>query len=186
MQGTARERRAPRISSSMISPSGPVIRTAWENGRAVRHAAQTVNNCLANGNLRVDDGSMSSISAEGNALRFTPGSEEAYFYETFPCTTASSEGYDAISFSLQGPEDGLVILEIQTKSSCSDEEYTSVEIEVDELTGSLTLPLDSWSGANGDAITALVWKGFSDTDAEWELGPIEFVCADPVDEPGKT
>ena len=130
---------------------------------------------------------MTSISASGNTLLFTP-KQDSYFYETFPCTKASSGGYDAVSFSIKGPKGASATLEIQSTESCDVEEYTSVWTEIKDLTGkrqTITLPLDEWSGANADAITALVWSTFSKTGSEWELGQIEFVCADPSESPGQ-
>lgn len=158
-------------------------RAACSSNLLVDDFSQWSSNRNSLGTWTSDDGSMTSISVSENSIRFTPG-DGSYFYETLPCTSASDDGYNAVSFSLKGPEGANAVLEIQTKSSCSDEAYTSVVVELEDSTGSqqtITLPLDSWSGANLNAITAFVWAGFSDTSSEWELGEIEFVCADPAE-----
>jgi len=41
-----------------------------------------------------DDGSMSSISASAGVLSFKPKAG-SYFYETFPCQAASTNGYNS-------------------------------------------------------------------------------------------
>ncbi|KAF1814576.1 polysaccharide deacetylase [Eremomyces bilateralis CBS 781.70] len=126
-----------------------------------------------------DDGSMTSISASGGTLTFKPKSG-SYFYETFACQTASTNGHQAISFSIKGPAGGSLALEVQSKTSCSASSYNSAYSFVSGLTGStqtVTVPLSSFSGANANAITAFVWSGFSDTTTNWQLGNIQFVCA---------
>lgn len=128
-----------------------------------------------------DDGSMRSLTSSGNSITFTPKEDQSsYFYETFECQRASSEGYNAVSFSIQGPKDASVMVEIQTKSSCSATGYSSVWHLVEGLTGSkqtVTIPFTSWAGANSDAITGLVWSTYSKREVSWELSNIQFVCS---------
>ncbi|KAF2278573.1 glycosyl hydrolase [Westerdykella ornata] len=124
-----------------------------------------------------DDGSMTSISASGGVLSFTPKAD-SYFYETFPCQAASSNNYNSVQFSVKGPAGSSLTLEIQTQSSCSATTYTSSFFTVSGLTGNtqtITVPLNSFSGANTNAITAFVWSGFSATTG-WQLSNIQFGC----------
>ncbi|KAI0021073.1 glycosyl hydrolase [Xylariomycetidae sp. FL0641] len=121
---------------------------------------------------------MTSISAANNALSFVP-SAQSYFYENLECIEASSDGYNALSFSVDGPSGASFLVEIQTKSSCAATTYTSTWHNVTSLTGSkqvVSIPLSSFSGANPDAITAFVWSTFSETGSEWQLGDLELVC----------
>ena len=67
---------------------------------------------------------MSSISASAGVLSFKPKAG-SYFYETFPCQAASTNGYNSVSFQMKGPAGGSATLEIQTKTSCSATTYTS-------------------------------------------------------------
>ncbi|KAF2748604.1 carbohydrate esterase family 4 protein [Sporormia fimetaria CBS 119925] len=124
-----------------------------------------------------DDGSMTSISASGGILSFTPKAS-SYFYENIPCQAASSDGYNSLQFTVKGPAGGSITLEIQTKSSCSASTYTSHWYGVTGLTGStqtVTIPLSSFAGANANAITAFVWSGFSGT-AGWQMSNVQLGC----------
>ncbi|KAH6660640.1 hypothetical protein BKA67DRAFT_60931 [Truncatella angustata] len=126
-----------------------------------------------------EDGTMTSVSASNGALTFTP-SASAYFYETLACETATTNGYDAVAFSVQGPAEGSVGLELQTSTSCSESAHASYYYQVSGLTGSpqtITVPLSSFIGANLDAIQGVVWFGFSSTDFSWQFGNIELVCS---------
>ncbi|KAK8088273.1 carbohydrate esterase family 4 protein [Apiospora hydei] len=121
---------------------------------------------------------MTSISVIDGSLTFTPKAN-SYFYETFPCTQAKNDGYNAVSFSVIGPAGGAASLEIQTKSSCSASAYSSSYFTVSGLTGSkqtVTVPLSSFSGAKINAITGLVWSSFSKTGVKWVLNDVQFVC----------
>ncbi|KAK6070224.1 polysaccharide deacetylase [Seiridium cupressi] len=125
-----------------------------------------------------DDGTMASISASDGILTFTPNGT-SYFYETLACQSAVTNGYDAIIFSIQGPENGTAALEIQTSTSCSESAYASYYYAITGLTGSnqtINVPLSSFVGANLDAIQGFVWYGFSSSDEPWQLGDIELVC----------
>ncbi|KAJ4376309.1 hypothetical protein N0V83_001592 [Neocucurbitaria cava] len=126
-----------------------------------------------------DDGTMSSISASGGVLSLKPKSG-AYFYETFACQAASSNGYNSVTFSVKGPSSGSFTLEIQTKTACSAASYTSKYYTVSGVTGTaktITVPLSSFSGANANAITGFVWSGFSSNTVTWQLSNIAFGCS---------
>ncbi|RAR00144.1 carbohydrate esterase family 4 protein [Stemphylium lycopersici] len=126
-----------------------------------------------------DDGSMTSISASNGVLSFKPKSG-SYFYETFPCQAATSNGYDSLTFDIKGPAGGSATLEIQTKTSCSATSYTSKYISVAGLTGNtqtIKVPLSQFSGANGNAVTGFVWSGFSSTSITWQMSKIAFGCS---------
>ncbi|KAJ2894008.1 putative glycosyl hydrolase protein [Zalerion maritima] len=130
------------------------------------------------GSWTSDDGSMTSISGSGSELTFVPGS--GYFYETFSCTAADDEGYGGIRFDLSGPSGASTIVEIQTMSSCSASSYTSYYYQVTGITSSsstITIPFSSWSGANSNAVTAIVWQDFSDTSGTYVLDNVAFSCA---------
>ncbi|PSN65776.1 glycosyl hydrolase-like protein [Corynespora cassiicola Philippines] len=130
------------------------------------------------GSWTSDDGSMTSISASNGVLSFTPKSD-SYFYETFPCQAASTDGYNSIQFSIKGPAGGSAALEIQTKSACSDASYKSQWTTITGLTGStqtITVPLSTFSGANANGVTGFVWSSFSSTSAKWEISNIQFGC----------
>ena len=121
---------------------------------------------------------MQSISATNGKLKFTPKSDgSSYFYETFACIAASTNGYDALMFPLKGPAGGSLTIEIQTSTSCSATAYTSWSYTLSGLTGSTqtaTIPLSSFNGANLAAIKAVLWSGFS--TGSYELGQTSFVC----------
>ncbi|KKY27784.1 putative glycosyl hydrolase [Diplodia seriata] len=126
-----------------------------------------------------DDSSMTSATAANGKLSFKPGAD-GYFYETFECQAASSNGYSSITFPVKGPAGGSFSLEIQTKTACSASAYTSYYYTVDALTGStqtINVPLSSFTGANANAVSAFVWSAFSSTDTTWEIGQIQFGCS---------
>ncbi|KAK8050336.1 hypothetical protein PG994_012066 [Apiospora phragmitis] len=130
------------------------------------------------GSWTSDDGSMASIAVVDGSLAFTP-KVNSYFYETFSCTQAKNDDYNAVSFSVIGPAGGAASLEIQTKSSCSASAYSSSYLTVNGLTGSkqtVTVPLSSFAGAKTNAITGLVWSSFSKPGVKWVLDDIQFVC----------
>ncbi|KAF2140743.1 carbohydrate esterase family 4 protein [Aplosporella prunicola CBS 121167] len=164
------------LAASLI-PS--VAQAACSGPLTIDDFSQYSSNSNSLGSWTSDDGSMTSISAAGNKLSFTPSSD-SYFYETFSCQAASSNGYDSISFSTKGPAGGSFTLEIQTQASCSASSYTSYYHEVTGLTGqtqTITIPLSSFAGANADAVTAFLWSDFSSTSATYELSNIQFGCS---------
>ncbi|KAI8943063.1 hypothetical protein NX059_001099 [Plenodomus lindquistii] len=126
-----------------------------------------------------DDGSMTKISAANGVLSFTPKSS-SYFYESLPCQQASSNGYNSITFQINGPANGKATLEIQTKTACSATSYTSKYIELSGFTGKLqtmTVPLSQFAGANANAVTSFVWSGFSSTSYSWQLSNVALACS---------
>lgn len=126
-----------------------------------------------------DDGTMTTISSEVGSVIFTPKDDNSYLYENIPCQAATTNGYNAISFDVLGPAGGEINLEIQTSANCSDSAYTSYYYTITNLTGAdqtVVIPLQSFEGANLDAIRGFVWYGFSSTNTTWELGTIELIC----------
>lgn len=122
---------------------------------------------------------MSSISASNGVLSFKPKSG-SYFYETFPCQAASSNGLNALQFTIQGPSKGSVVVELQTKTSCSDGSYKSYYTQINGLAGSsqvVNIPFSSFAGANANAITGVTWSGFSSTTTTWQISAINFACS---------
>jgi hypothetical protein len=122
---------------------------------------------------------MTSVSAANGKLSVVPNAN-SYFYETFACQAASSNGYNTITFLVKGPAGAFLTLEIQTKSACSADAYQSFFHSVSGLTGAtqtITVPLSSFAGANTNAITSFVWSGFSTLSTTWEFGNIQFACS---------
>jgi peptidoglycan/xylan/chitin deacetylase (PgdA/CDA1 family) len=129
--------------------------------------------------LSADDASMSSISASNGVLSFKPKSG-SYFYESFPCQAASSNGLNALQFTIKGPSKGSIVVELQTKSSCSDGTYKSYYTQITGLTGSsqvVNIPFSTFAGANANAITGITWSGFSSTTVTWTMSNINFACS---------
>ncbi|USP78071.1 carbohydrate esterase family 4 protein [Curvularia clavata] len=125
-----------------------------------------------------DDASMTSISASNGVLSFKPKSS-SYFYETFDCQAATTNGYNSINFQIKGPAGGSATLEIQTKTSCSATTYSSKWVTLTGLTGNtqtINIPLSQFSGANANAITGFVWSTFSSTTTTWQLSKIALGC----------
>lgn len=125
-----------------------------------------------------DDKSMTTISASANTLSFRPKSG-SYFYETFACQQASSNGYNSVTFTIKGPQGGSATLEMQHKTNCAASTYSSSFVSLSGLTGAtqtITIPFSQFSGANANAVTGLVWSTFSSTSTTWQLGSIAFGC----------
>ncbi|KAL2878014.1 hypothetical protein SGCOL_006761 [Colletotrichum sp. CLE4] len=112
-----------------------------------------------------DDGSMSKVAISNGALTFTPKTDtSSYFYETLGCVKATTKGYKALSLSITGPKDASMLLEIQSRTTCSDNTYKSQWVTISGLTGSqqtVTISLSSFTEANLDAITGFVWSTYS-------------------------
>ncbi|KAI4598590.1 hypothetical protein KJ359_003003 [Pestalotiopsis sp. 9143b] len=141
--------------------------------------SQWVNNTNSLGQRTSDDGTMTTISSEVGSVIFTPKDDNSYLYENIPCQAATTNGYNAISFDVLGPAGGEINLEIQTSANCSDSAYTSYYYTITNLTGAdqtVVIPLQSFEGANLNAIRGFVWYGFSSTNTTWELGTIELIC----------
>ncbi|AEO60543.1 carbohydrate esterase family 4 protein [Thermothelomyces thermophilus ATCC 42464] len=135
-----------------------------------------------------DDGTMTAIAASPGQVVFVPKDDGSYFYESFPCQQANTEGYNAIQFSVLGPEGGSFAFELQTTSSCDDEVgvYNSSWTEVGDLTGerhTITLPLEGWDDSpNYDGIVGLTWSTFSENGIQWSVGNVSLVCGGGGDE----
>jgi hypothetical protein len=132
------------------------------------------------------------IVAPGNdgAIVFVPKTADSYWYESFECLTARTQGYNAISFTIQGPSNASVALELQTKQTCADENFTSTYSFISELSGSsqeYTLSLSAFGAeANLDAIVGIVWSQFSSADlVAWTLGNVRLVCGPDIPTGGK-
>ncbi|GJC93882.1 hypothetical protein ColKHC_02708 [Colletotrichum higginsianum] len=126
-----------------------------------------------------DDNSMSSIALAGGLLSFTPKPDHSsYFYETLPCYQAATQGYKALSLTVEGPKDASFMVEIQTKQACTDNEYQSQWVVISGLTGSVqtvSISLSSFPGANLDGITGFVWSTYSQFSG-YEFSNLRFTC----------
>lgn len=124
---------------------------------------------------------MASIASTGNKLTVIPSSAASYFYETFPCQAAKSDGYDTLQFSVKGAAGGSVAVEIQTSKKCSDAAYTSKFYLVTGITGStqpITVELKTaFPGANLDAIKSFVFFQFSNVTTPWEMSQVQLGCS---------
>ncbi|KAL2145658.1 hypothetical protein VTI28DRAFT_6533 [Corynascus sepedonium] len=130
-----------------------------------------------------DDGTMTAIAASPGQVVFIPEGDDSYFYESFPCQQAVTEGYNAIEFSVVGPANGSFALELQTTSDCGSNEegvYNSSWNIVSGLTGerqTITLPLEGWDDSpNYDGIVGLAWSTFSQNGIQWSVGNVSLVC----------
>ncbi|KAH8724150.1 glycosyl hydrolase [Phaeosphaeriaceae sp. PMI808] len=172
-----------------------IIGLAAAFGKGVFAACQTAlkiddfskysSNTNSLGEWTSDDGTMTSISASGGVLSMKPKSG-SYFYETFPCQAATSNGLTGLQFSLKGPSGGSIVIELQTKSSCTAGSYSSYYYQVTGLTGNtqtVTIPFTSFSGANGNAIAGMSWSGFSSTSVTWQLSNVALSCSGSTGSP---
>ena len=123
---------------------------------------------------------MSSIAASAGEVVFIPKPSGSYFYESFPCVQAQSQGYGGLRFSILGPAGGSVSLELQTSTNCNATGHTSSYTILTSLTGQRqiqTLPLLGFDNdPNYDAIVGLAWSEFSNTNTRWSIGNITLVC----------
>jgi len=120
---------------------------------------------------------MTSISATGTTLTFNPAAK-SYIFENFPCENAASEGYNAVSFTLSGPTQSSLMMELQTRASCTATEVkrTYRNVTVPATSGTVTVPLKDFEGANLAAITTISWSTFNKTGSAYSLGNVQFVC----------
>jgi hypothetical protein len=122
---------------------------------------------------------MPSVSAAGKTLSFRP-KYNSYFYENIPCQAAVLNEYGSIQFTVKGPAEGNMTLEMQARASCSASTYKSSWFLVEDLTGAtqtITVPLSSFPELNYNAITGLVWSTWSNSSTVWEVSQIQFGCA---------
>ena len=131
--------------------------------------------------IATDDGSTTNIKADiaNKKLTFTSkGPSTSYFYSTFNCQAATTNGYTSLTFPVKGPAGSSFSIELQTKTACSATTYKSTYFQVSGLTGStqtITVPLSSFSGANPNAINAFLFSGFA-TNSAWEIGSTQLGC----------
>ncbi|KAK4674831.1 hypothetical protein QC763_124070 [Podospora pseudopauciseta] len=141
-----------------------------------------------------DDGSMEFIAAGTGQVVFTPKDTTSYFYESFECQPAVTNGYGGLQFTVEGPAGASFALELQTTSSCSanDGTYKSHYTIIENLTGSrqtINVPLVGFDNEpNYDAVVGWVWAVFSQSNVQWSIGNITWICgnvAQPTS-PGST
>ncbi|KAH7027349.1 glycosyl hydrolase [Microdochium trichocladiopsis] len=159
--------------------SATAAQAACSANLLIDNFAKYSSNSNSLGSWTSDDQSMTSISASSNTLTFNPKSS-SYFYETIPCQAASSNGYNALQFSVTGPKDASFLVELQSKTACSNTAYNSAWFTVSGLTGSkqtITIPLSSFSGASLNGITGFVWSTFSKTGSQYQLSNVNLVCS---------
>ncbi len=128
---------------------------------------------------------MSGIVAENGVLRFTPKDVNSYYYESFPCVQAKSQGYGGVQFTISYPPGATWTLEAQSKTNCAAANYTSEWFLISGLTGNqqvVTLDLNVYTQTNLDAIVGFVWAGFTGT-GEYTMSDLKFVCGN-LDTPG--
>ncbi len=126
---------------------------------------------------------MASIAASNGVLSFTPKDANSYYYESFPCVQAKSQGYGGLQFTLTYPAGSSFTLETQTRDSCGATNYTSEWFAVSGLSGTqmvVTLDLDVYTTSNLDAIIGYVWAGFTVT-GPYTMSDIRFVCGKLTD-----
>ena len=132
---------------------------------------------------------MASISANNGAINFTPRGSNSYFYESFKCQQALSNGYGGLQFNLVGPNGGSLAVELQTTSNCSASttSYTSSYNVVSGLNGRnqlIQLPFDGFdNNPNGDSIVGLSWAEFTGNGA-WTIANVSLVCGSINTAPG--
>ncbi|KZL85732.1 polysaccharide deacetylase [Colletotrichum incanum] len=136
-------------------------------------------NSISTNRNSLDDASMTSISASGGILSFTPKSG-AYYYETFPCQTLQTDSYTHVQLDIKAPVSGAAFTaELNSAPSCSATTSTKTSFRITSLTGgwqTLRIPLSSFTGANLDAALSIVIGSFSSTQ-QWQLDKVLFVCA---------
>lgn len=129
---------------------------------------------------RIDDGTTTNIKADvtNKKVTFTTKAN-SYFYTTFNCEKATTDQYNAITFPIKGPAGASFRLELQTLSSCTATTYKSYYKTITGATGTaqtITVPLSSFSGANLNAVSGILWDSFS-VNGAWEIGQTSLVCA---------
>ncbi|KAK3391115.1 glycoside hydrolase/deacetylase [Podospora didyma] len=128
-----------------------------------------------------DDGSMTSIAASAGQVVFIPKDKFSYFYESFECQQAVTNGYGGIQFTVQAPAGASFGFELQSTANCNvTDGHNSSWTVVENLTGqrqTVTLPLLGFDGTpNYDSITGLAWSVFSSYGSQWSIGNITLVC----------
>lgn len=125
---------------------------------------------------------MTAIAASAGRVVFIPKDGNSYFYESFDCQQAVTEGYGGIEFTVEGPAGGSFVFELQTTESCNVDRtsYKSSYTVVSDLTGArqtITLPLQGFDNEpNYDALVGMVWSVFSENGIPWTVGNVTLVC----------
>ena len=123
---------------------------------------------------------MTAISVNNGAITFTPKSGDSYFYESFSCQQALSNGYGGIQFNVRGPTGGSVAVELQSSANCSTAaQYNSSYNVVTGLTGGNDLVQLPWEGFDNspstDSVVGFSWAEFVG-DGPWTMANISLVC----------
>ncbi|KAH8676890.1 carbohydrate esterase family 4 protein [Tricladium varicosporioides] len=155
------------------------VQAACSSNLLVDNFANYANHLNSLGQYTSDDGTTTNLKADvaNKKITFT-GGISSYFYTTFACEKATTDGYNAITFPLKGPANAKFTIELQTSTTCSAA-YTSKTTQLSGVTGStqtFTVPFSAFSGANINAIQGIVFESFTTTGA-WEIGQIQLVCA---------
>jgi hypothetical protein len=125
---------------------------------------------------------MTAIAASGGEVDFIPqASGTSYFYESFDCQQAVTNGYGGIQFTVQGPAASSFAFELQSAESCSNTTTLKRSYQfVGNLTGqrqTITFPFAGFEGdVNYDAIVGMAWSTFSQNSVQWSIGNIALVC----------
>ncbi|KAH7350653.1 carbohydrate esterase family 4 protein [Rhexocercosporidium sp. MPI-PUGE-AT-0058] len=157
-----------------------VVNSACTSNLLVDNFANYQNNLNSLGQWTSDDGTTTNIKADiaNKKITFT-SKANSYFYTTFACEQATTDQYNAITFPIKGPAGASFQLELQTSTTCSSTAYKSYYQSLTGVTGSVqtyTVPLNSFAGANLNAIKSVLFESFSINGA-WEIGAIQLVCA---------
>jgi len=121
---------------------------------------------------------MSAITASNGVLSFTPKSPDSYYYESFPCVQAKSQGYGGLQFTMTYPAGTFFTVEAQSKSDCGASNYTSEWFPISGLSGTqqvITLDLNVFADSNTDAMVGIVFAGF-EPQGPYSLSDLKFVC----------
>ncbi|OLN95645.1 Chitin deacetylase-like protein 3 [Colletotrichum chlorophyti] len=137
-----------------------------------------------------DDGTMGKIALANGVLSFTPKPDStSYYYENIGCIKAASQGYKALSLTVKGPRQGSsMLVEIQTKSHCSQSTIKRQWVQIENLTGAtqnVTIPFTAFNQVNLDGISAFIWSTYSDF-AGYEFSNVQLSCNEGPSSPDPT
>ncbi|EXF75711.1 polysaccharide deacetylase [Colletotrichum fioriniae PJ7] len=140
------------------------------------------------GSWTSDDASMTSISAAGGILSFTPKSG-AYYYETFPCQALQTDLYTHVQLDIKAPVSGAAFTtELNSASSCSATTSSKTSFRVTGLTGgwqTLRIPLSNFAAGNLNAALSFVVGVISNVNFHYDYygyaGPYKLgAISDPI------
>ncbi|CZR68593.1 probable deacetylase [Phialocephala subalpina] len=155
-------------------------RAACSSNLLIDNYSNYANNLNSLGQWTSDDGTTIGLKADTVNKKITFTSQaSSYFYTTFACEKATTDGYNALTFPIKGPAGASFTIELQTSSSCSTTAYTSYYTTLTGVTGSTqtyTVLLSSFAGANLNAIQSILFESFS-VNGAWEIGQTQLVCA---------